>query len=188
MKRLLIVVLCTSGFPVAATLASENADRIAGSRAVIKEVMPRMKETLETTMKAEGPARAINVCREKSPRLLGKKSAETGWHIARTSLKYRNGKNRPDAWEEKVLRSFEERKAKGEPVDKLEHSEVVAVNGKKSFRYMKAIGTGAPCLSCHAGTIAPDVEAAISAHYPNDRARGFKAGDIRGAFTITQPM
>ena len=32
------------------------------------------------------------------------------------------------------------------------------------------------------------VEAEIQALYPDDHARGFNAGDIRGAFTITQPM
>jgi len=32
------------------------------------------------------------------------------------------------------------------------------------------------------------VAEAIDKHYPTDQARGFTLGDIRGAFTIIQPM
>jgi hypothetical protein len=53
---------------------------------------------------------------------------------------------------------------------------------------MKAIPTGKVCLKCHGEKIDPDVEASLKQNYPRDKARGFKEGDIRGAFTITQPM
>jgi len=32
------------------------------------------------------------------------------------------------------------------------------------------------------------VKAKLDTYYPADQARGFKVGDIRGAFTISQPM
>ena len=53
---------------------------------------------------------------------------------------------------------------------------------------MKAIPTGELCLVCHGTQIAPQVLEKLDALYPRDEARGFSAGDIRGAFTITQPM
>ena len=80
------------------------------------------------------------------------------------------------------------RKAAGEPVKKLEFGKIVTIDGKKQFRYMKAIPTGKVCLKCHGAKIDPDVEAALKQNYPRDKARGFKEGDIRGAFTIIQPM
>ena len=44
------------------------------------------------------------------------------------------------------------------------------------------------CLACHGAKIPAAVEEALKADYPNDKARGYKAGDIRGAFTISIPV
>jgi len=71
-------------------------------------------------------------------------------------------------------------------------AEVVEEGGKKEFRFMKAIGMPPleqmPCLKCHGENIDPKVAAKLDELYPNDKARGYKVGDIRGAFTIRQPM
>ena len=61
------------------------------------------------------------------------------------------------------------------------------VDGRRVFRYMKAIGTQPVCTACHGAAIAPGVAAALDDLYPEDRARGFGVGDIRGAFSIVQP-
>jgi hypothetical protein len=45
-----------------------------------------------------------------------------------------------------------------------------------------------PCLKCHGTDIDPAVAAKLDALYPKDMARGYKAGDVRGAFTLRQPM
>jgi len=73
-------------------------------------------------------------------------------------------------------------------LNKLEHGEIVTENGKKVFRYMKAIPTQDVCLKCHGTDIDPAVIKALDETYPNDKAQGFKEGNIRGAFTISQPM
>ena len=100
----------------------------------------------------------------------------------------RNPANEPDAWELTVLRDFEVRKAAGEDPGTLDHAEIVVADGQRTFRYMKAIGTQPVCTVCHGTTIAPEVTARLDALYPEDRARGFAVGDIRGAFSIAQPV
>jgi hypothetical protein len=70
----------------------------------------------------------------------------------------------------------------------LEFSEEVIEKGKRHFRYMKAIPTGKVCLSCHGEKLDPAVAAKLKALYPRDKAVGFRSGDIRGAFTIIQPL
>jgi len=164
------------------------AKRTQESRKVVKAFMGKLKSELQQAMKAGGPVRAIEVCRNKAPLIAGEMSQQTGWRVARTSLKYRNPNNAPDAWEQLVLKEFEARKAKGEDVRKLEHAEIVTVDGQKQFRYMKAIPTGKVCLKCHGEKLDPAVEKTLNQFYPHDKARGFRVGDIRGAFTITQPM
>ena len=70
----------------------------------------------------------------------------------------------------------------------MDYSEVTTHNGKKVFRYMKAIPTGDVCLSCHGSNINEPVANKINSLYPDDKAKGFSKGDIRGAFTIIQDI
>ena len=108
--------------------------------------------------------------------------------VGRTSLKVRNSTNADDDWELAVLKQFDARKAQGEPADKLEFFEVTDHGGQKTFRYMKAIPTAALCLNCHGETLSPEVDAKLKELYPNDQARGYKEGDLRGAFTLAKPV
>ena len=57
-----------------------------------------------------------------------------------------------------------------------------------SYRFMKAQGVEAVCLSCHAAEIKPEVEAALKEKYPEDMARGYSLGQIRGAFSLTRDL
>ena len=78
-------------------------------------------------MKADGPVKSITLCHTVASPITNKVSDAQGVKVARTSLKYRNQNNKPDAWEESVLKAFEQRKANGEAVDKMEFSEVSEV-------------------------------------------------------------
>ena len=179
-------------FATAAVLVSFNAngagneEAMAGeSRMAVKEFFGALKGELEGAMKAGGPVNAINTCNLKAPEIAHMVSAKKGWDVARTSLKLRNPSNAPDAWETRVLEYFDKRAAAGDDKAKMEFYQVVDGN----FRYMKAIPTAEkPCLMCHGEKVDPKVEASLKDLYPDDKARGYKAGDIRGAFTITRPM
>lgn len=162
--------------------------RAQNSKAVVAEFMEQLQGELQAAIKAGGPISAIDVCKLKAPAIAQSLSAKHGWEIARTSLKTRNPDNAPDAWESKVLSDFAARQARGEDVKPMAHFEAVDNNGEKSFRFMKAIPTGEICLKCHGADIAADVKAKLQEAYPDDKATGYKLGDVRGAFTITQPM
>lgn len=188
MKRIIVLAMLLT-LPAAQLAADEQAQRAEQSRAVIKAFAGGLKGELKGALKEGGPSQAIEVCNIKAPGIAQDLSQKHGWQIGRTSLKPRNEANVPDAWERGVLEKFEQRKAAGEDPKKMEHYEVALMNGKQVFRYMKAIPTAEkPCLTCHGSNINPEVAAIIDKLYPNDQARGYKAGDIRGAFTIIQPM
>ena len=164
-------------------------ERAIESRMAVKDFMQSLKHELKTSIKKDGPVAAIKVCNVSAPNIAKQQSVKHGWEIGRTSLKLRNPDNAPDAWEQAVLESFEQRKAKGEDIKQMEFHEVVTEDGQQYFRYMKAIPTAAkPCLVCHGENLKPKIAATLDQLYPNDQARGYKAGDIRGAFTIRQPM
>ena len=187
MKQLLImmVALMLCAAPVQ---AEDYRQQVADSRAMAGEFMQALKGKLMKGMQEGGPVNAIGVCRQQAPQIAANLVTRTGWDIGRTSLKVRNPHNAPDAWERAVLEEFEQRRLAGEDVAQLEHYAAVSQGEATVFRYMKAIPTAALCVNCHGTVLDPAVVAKLDALYPEDQARGFQAGDIRGAFSFSQPL
>ena len=160
------------------------------ARSIIKEYATTLKGELQAAVKNGGPVNAVEVCTAKAPAIATVLSEQTGWDVGRTSLKARNtGTNTPDAWEAKVLRQFADRQQyKGESPVNMTFAEVVTTDEGKEYRFMQAIPTGKVCLSCHGSNLDPTIAEAIDKAYPEDQARGFSEGDIRGAFTLSRPM
>lgn len=173
-----------------APVVDESQARAQASRAVVKEFGEALRNKLVAALESGGPVKAIEVCNQSAAGIAKEISDAKGWQVGRTSLKLRSPANKPDAWEREVLAKFEKRKAAGEDPAKIEDYAVMTdKKGQKVFRYMKAIPTAEkPCKSCHGGKLAPDVKAAVMKLYPKDKAVGYEGGEIRGAFTITQPV
>ena len=145
---------------------------------------------LQAEITKGGPEGAIEVCRDKAPALAKAASEETGWAIRRVSLRNRNPKAVPDAWEQAALMDFDRRAAAGEKPATLERAELVQEDGRAVYRYMRALPTQELCLGCH-GTddrLSPAVKARLAALYPDDKAVGYGLGQIRGAMTIKKPQ
>ena len=188
MQRFLTVI--TLGLAaISADLSATDYDaEIAASRDTVREFMQTLKQELQAGMQAGGPVNAISVCNLTAPAIASTYSARNGWDVGRTSLKLRNPDNAPDAWERSVLEAFEKRKEAGEDPAKMEFYEVVRQGDVSKMRYMKAIPTAGLCLACHGEQLDSIVKARLETLYPEDQALGYRAGDIRGAFTITQPL
>lgn len=186
-KRILAAALLAISFTLPAM--AETDPNVMEARKIIKQFFTQLKGELQKAMKEGGPVHAIGVCNEKAPEIADDISEKTGWYVARTSLKPRAPTNSPLPWEKKVLEEFEAKKAAGADVKAIDYSDVVEEDGKKVFRYMKAIPTGKICLKCHGGAeVSPEVEKKLHELYPSDKARGFKAGDIRGAFVLKKTL
>jgi hypothetical protein len=180
------VVALAAGSAQAEQAANPNAEE---AKALIKEFATTLQGELQAAMKGGGPTNAIGVCRDRAPAIAADLANRSGWEVGRTSLKVRNQSlNLPDAWEAGVLKSFDERKAAGEPLDAMAFGEVVEGDGGKRFRFMKAIPTVEVCLACHGSSITPEVTATLDEHYPGDQARGYALGDVRGAFSLSKPL
>lgn len=186
MKKSLITLATLSLF--AAPTFADEAKMLEEARGLPAKMVPKLLEVLTTEIDRGGHAGAITVCRDKAPAMAKGLSEQTGWSIRRVSLKNRNPKAVPDAWEKTVLADFDRRLAAGENPTMLEKSEVVTVEGKKTFRYMKALPTQELCLHCH-GTpdkLAPGVQAKLKELYPDDKATGYDLKQIRGAITASK--
>lgn len=163
----------------------DKAALVAEAKGAAMALGGALKTQLQTAIKASGPAEAVNVCHKIAPQMANSLSEERGLMITRVSLKNRNpDMGEPKPWQNEVLEAFEIRKAGGEDPNTISYAEVVG----DEFRFMKAIPTAAVCLTCHGTEIKPEVAAAIDSWYPNDEARGFSEGDIRGAFVVTKAL
>lgn len=168
--------------------AAEDA-WVAEARSISMDVPPRLLAVLQAEIAKGGPEGAIAACRIEAPALARAASERTGWNVRRVSLRNRNPKAVPDAWERATLEDFDRRAAAQEPAATLERFEVVQEDGKTVWRYMRALPTAQLCVACHgsAEQLSPAVKARLAALYPDDRATGYRVGDIRGAMTLRKP-
>jgi hypothetical protein len=157
------------------------------ARQTVQLFKDRLKGQLSAAIKSDGAANAISLCQTIAPDLSTELTDSSGFEVLRTSLKLRNPENAPGAWELEVLKSFQERAAAGTDPDKLEsYGEVVTPEGDRLFRYMRGIPTAELCLNCHGSEIRPDVKAELVRYYPDDKATGYKLGELRGAFSLVK--
>lgn len=187
-----VMVSLSLASAVQLTWAQEEATLLADTRKTALPVLPKVVQAMQTAVSEQGPVGAIPVCKEKAPQLLQDMRRQTGWNIRRVSLKTRNpATGTPDAWETRQLAGFNIQVANGAKPEQLEVGEVVtAPDGKRSYRYMKALPVVEVCLSCH-GTVdslSADLKTALARDYPHDRATGYATGQVRGALSVIRPL
>ena len=172
--------------------AQDAAALLAETRKTALPVLPKVVGAMQTAVQEQGPVAAIAVCKEKAPQLLQEMRTQTGWEIRRVSLKTRNATTgTPDVWEARQLADFNIRAANGARPETLEVGEIVTgADGKRSYRYMKALPAVEICQTCHgaADALSGDLQAALARDYPQDRATGSTTGQIRGALTVRRPL
>jgi hypothetical protein len=183
----LALTACAIGWGAAWAGDSDPA-QLAAARAVTKDLAQKLKSELMRAMAERGPIAAIEVCKTMAPLLADKAGTAYGLTVRRTALRVRNPANAPDEWERTVLLEFAAQLKAGVDPAKIEHAETVTdATGASEFRYMRAIPMMAtPCLACH-GAPEPSLKKEIARLYPQDRATGFKPGDLRGAYSVRAP-
>ncbi len=168
------------------TISINKEEEIENAKSAIKTFAGALKSELKKAIEEGGPVNAISVCNTKAMSIARKISEEQAMNLGRVSLKNRNLKNVPNEWQRKALEDFGTRQSKGEAVESMTYSDIIEQKDGKQFRFMKAIPTGEVCLFCHGDNIVPEVMTKLKELYPNDKATGFKIGDIRGAFVVTK--
>ena len=165
--------------------ASETALRDQ-ARAAADALLQRLVGRLNQEYQQGGAGRGVQVCAQVAQTLTREVAREQGVQMRRVSLKNRNPRNAPDAWERQILQRWERDLQAGKPIGEV--GEWRTQQGQRVYRYMRPIMLAMPlCLECHGDpqNIKPEVRRLIRQNYPNDKATGYKLGDLRGAFSIT---
>ena len=127
---------------------------------------------------SEGAVEAVGVCRLEAPKIALAYSRE-GVRVGRTSHRLRNRANAAPAWVQPILDEYRKDASSRSPRD------VMLPNGRVG--YTEPIVAKPLCLTCHGQSLDPAVAARIEELYPDDRAVGFAAGDLRGVFWAELP-
>ena len=150
-----------------------------------KMLLKRLKKELKLALKTKGPVGAIEVCSKKALNITQEVADEIGdIKIKRTSFKYRNPKNKPDIYEAKALKFFENQIKK---TGKLPPYYIQKVNGE--YRYYKPLKVQNVCLTCHGDPthMDPNLLNKLKELYPHDKALGYSVGDFRGVIRVSIP-
>lgn len=188
MKAFFALPLLLAALPA---MAQDIAALSADTKKMVLPVVPKVVAAMQEAVASKGIAGAIPVCKEEAPALIKEKRQETGWDIRRVSLKARNAeRGTPDLWEARQLADFNIRAANGEKPETLEKNEIVTINGKQVFRYMKALPVADVCLKCHGpvDSLESGLKTKLMESYPHDQATGYGKGEIRGALTVKRPL
>lgn len=182
-----VVLLGAYGWLMAVPAASSSGSVEAAlmeARKVSSELTEKVRGLLMEELGKGGYSGAVRVCAEVAQDIPRQFTQRTGHYVRRVSLGYRNPKDRPDKYERRKLQQFDQlnREQKLAP----EYYEVVKEKGQPYLRYMKPLVASAMCIQCHGPKeeIAPAVRQLLAEKYPQDRAFGYHAGDVRGAISV----
>jgi Protein of unknown function (DUF3365) len=191
MKRWSALLLAACSLAAAAQPEEPSRAALEDARKASTELVTSVRGELLRAIEASGPLRAIVVCKYTVPEIASAVSRKYGARVTRVSLTPRNPSlGWGDAWEQKVLMSFDERVAKGEKAEAMEQWEVVSEPSGKFLRYMRALPMAQACMHCHGPVdqISESIRAQLAHEYPHDKATGLTVGKIRGAVTYKKPL
>lgn len=161
------------------------------SREVASAMLKELGGKLQSALKEGGPVNALGVCQVEAPSIAKRISDEEKITIRRISHKPRNASmGTPVDWQIKALKHLEEALARGDAPADIEFVEAVkaGAGSRMELRYAKPIVMQAQCTACHGDPeqISPEIKAKLDELYPQDKAVGFKPGELRGAVIVSR--
>lgn len=154
---------------------ARDAAFLARGAAVVAPFKQRLLGELTGAIARGGAEHAIDVCQLRAPEL-AREAHAPGVRMGRTSHRLRNPANAPPEWAAPLLAEYVAGVRTSEPT--------VVRRAEGGAGYVEPIFTAPLCLACHGEAIAPPLAAKLRALYPEDRAVGFRAGDLRGLFWV----
>ena len=166
--------------------AAEEARVVAVGSGAAERLRTSLVKRLTAAIDSAGAAHAISVCSTDALALTDSitRTLGPGVEVKRTALRVRNPDNAPDSLETLALAHFT---AAAEAGDSLPRHYVQRTTD--GFRYYEPLVTMPLCLQCHGPgrSIAADVRAEIAERYPQDRAIGYRQGELRGLIRVSTP-
>ncbi len=165
------------GLVLAAGLLHAQEPGLARGAALLAPFKTELQEALRTGL-AQGTVEAIAACQIRAP-AISQALSRDDIRVGRSSDRLRNPANIPPQWVDSILETYIARNSDRSP-------RIVALTDKRSG-YVEPILVQPLCLTCHGEALVPGVALQINELYPEDRAVGYRVGDLRGVFWVEFP-
>jgi hypothetical protein len=147
---------------------------------IVKITFDTLRKTLIKAISTKGLSGTLMLCNVQAKPITGMYTSE-GITVGRVTDKNRNPENTLSAFDQAVWEKYRDQVAKKDSLKS------VLISRNNEFHYYKPIFIQPMCLNCH-GTpgkeISKELLTVIDSLYPADRAKGYKAGDLRGMWHI----
>ena len=136
---------------------------------------------LKTQMQTNGAIGALHFCSQNALSLSDQVAKETQTSLKRISTNERNPVNKATADEAALLKKWNDSLKNGQP---LPPYAIVNLSPSTAVYYKPIVINNEACLKCH-GNVEGEMAKEIKAAYPEDKATGYKMGDLRGMIAVT---
>lgn len=179
------MILCSMLFSCSneSTAPLDQPQIVETGNAISDHLMKTLGGQLKAALEGGDPAAAVQFCAQAAAPLTEQTSTTfANATVTRTSLNYRNPKNRPDETDTSILEKWSQLVSEGKA---LPRHELVSVTGTTT-RFYRPIMVQSLCLNCHGdpATFSPALTSVLAENYPQDLATGYVEGDLRGAFRV----
>lgn len=160
--------------------AGDAAAYLKKGDSVVKVTFDTLRNTLLKTIAEKGHAAAVKFCNVQALPITAMYASE-GITVSRVSDKNRNPGNGLQKLDKMEWQKYLAVAAKKDSLKAL------VIDSNNQVHYYKPILIQPMCLSCHGSIekdIAKELQPVIDSLYPADKARGYKAGDLRGMWHI----
>lgn len=161
---------------------SETQNYTSKGKEVAGAVFKELSKNLQDQMKLGGTVQAIPYCNITAMPITSELADHYKVSIKRTSDRIRNPKNLPIAREKQILEIYHKAVAEKSELKPM----VEKVDGLVTF--YAPIKIQKNCLVCH-GVVSESVTVAtdsiLKSLYPDDKAKGYNEGDLKGIWSIS---
>ena len=150
------------------------AGGVEAAQSAADALQRRLLARLSEELRRGGPIQAVAVCRDEAQALTRETASGTGLRIGRTSHLLRNSRNAAPSWATRFVADAAGKKASAlAPL-------VVDLGDRVGL--LRPIPHGVTCGQCHGPVdqLSAPLRDFLKAAYPDDRALGFREGDLRG--------
>jgi len=179
MRRFFVISLTLTSTLLIASL-SANEQKILKGNQLSSALLQKLGGELKSQMQTNGPMGALHFCSQNALTLTEQLAKESKTSIKRISINNRNPVNNANKDETVLLNEWDKmiKNTQLLPAQKL-----VTVSDNTVIYYKPIIINNESCLKCH-GNVEGELAKAIKAAYPEDKATGYKIGDLRGMIAI----
>lgn len=180
MRRSFIIPLTLVSTLLIASPSAEEQATLKGNQ-ISAALLQKLGSELKTQMQTSGAMGALNFCSQNALTLTEQIAKESKTSIKRASINYRNPVNKANTEETALLNTWSNLVKNGQP---LPAQKLVNVSDSTIMYYKPLMINNEACLKCH-GNVEGELAKAIKTAYPEDKATGYKMGDLRGMIAIT---